>query len=612
MQVFELVGFDKGLQEDGVIFLEPAKSFQLFSNGFVYRQLLQSRLGYSRFGNRLSDKSRVTGIFVNIKANGSQELLATSQKYLYTYNESNNQFDQIPFAGSAGEFGLMSPESYISGTTYPDKDGNNRFVFTGKGMTDIYYYDGTNVKSFTQDNTDYAAPSEGAMTKAIHVKWFGERLNFFAPTIDGTIQLQSIFYSGIRDSSGNGDKFNVTGSGFIAADTFDALRSPIQRGDLMIIAFSDSFWALEKTRDVFNPYFIRQIPSVLGCDADFSVEEWNGEVKAFGRNGLVISDGRQTLRFDNAIPNFVRDRVNPTEIQQTYAGFNRYLGQFMYSYRSNTSQLSSNTQDNVLVYNYEESTWSTYDMRFSCFGSATPGTSLTWNDINSTNRDSWATWNTTQEIWNKIGVTQGIEKMLAGSNEGYVFEMDTDYHDYYGTITDITKASEAVITIADHSFQINDIVYIDNVIGMTEINEQIAVVTAIATNTITVSIDSTEFSTYSAGGYAVKTINFNLHTNLFNPFRAEGRRVFVSHMDFLVDRFSTGFNVEMYSNENFGDFLTTTITPDSTKEEYKQWITVSVNEELDFFSFGITATNYKTQLRIYSIRMYMERGGMKV
>ena len=80
-------------------------------------------------------------------------------------------------------------------------------------MNGIYFYEGVDVKRFTDviDNPDYQAPAAGALTKATRVIWFGERLNFFMPEIASSVQNQSVLFSGIRNSAGNGDKFNVSG-----------------------------------------------------------------------------------------------------------------------------------------------------------------------------------------------------------------------------------------------------------------------------------------------------------------------------------------------------------------------------------------------------------------
>jgi uncharacterized protein (TIGR02217 family) len=72
-------------------------------------------------------------------------------------------------------------------------------------------------------------------------------------------------------------------------------------------------------------------------------------------------------------------------------------------------------------------------------------------------------------------------------------------------ITAITKAASAVVTVgAAHGFVTGDFVYISGVLGMTQINGRALEVTATGATTITVDVDSTDFSTYTSGGTAVK------------------------------------------------------------------------------------------------------------
>lgn len=73
------------------------------------------------------------------------------------------------------------------------------------------------------------------------------------------------------------------------------------------------------------------------------------------------------------------------------------------------------------------------------------------------------------------------------------------------SITGITQASSAVVTVGSHTFAIGESVHISGVVGMTEINGLRGTITATGGTTITVAIDSTAFSTWTSGG--------TVHTN---------------------------------------------------------------------------------------------------
>lgn len=71
-------------------------------------------------------------------------------------------------------------------------------------------------------------------------------------------------------------------------------------------------------------------------------------------------------------------------------------------------------------------------------------------------------------------------------------------------VTGITKAAQAVVTCASHGYAAGDDVFFNNVNGMVEINGLLGRVVAVTTNTYTVNINTTGFSTFTSvtGGIA--------------------------------------------------------------------------------------------------------------
>lgn len=617
MDIYEIAGWKDGVSKEGVNFLEPADSFQNIYNGYIYRQVLQSRQGFRQFSTgRLVNGLRVMGIFENTLPDNTTELLAIDKNFFYKYNTGTNTFDQVPFTSSIPivSFNIISNNEYVSGTSYPTATNTQRFVFTGKGMSDVYFYDGFGVKRFTNlvDNPNYQAFSGGFLSKSTYVIYFGERLNFFAPFINGILQSQAVLYSGIRDTSGNGDKFNVPGSGMLSADTSEFMKGASIRGNTISVNFSRSNWTLEKTRDAFNPYFFRKIPSVIGTDASFSAVSWNDEVKSIGRTGIISTDGRESLRIDNKIPYFTTDSIDPNDIDLTYGGFDRQNAQFMFAYRDNESAIL-NTQDKVLINNYEENTWSIYDQRFSCFGQTDKGQDLVWNDIYEVNDPSWARWDTTEEIWNNIGINAATQKTLAGDNLGFIYEVNVGYDDYFVNISGITQASSAVLTIGNSAFEIGDKVSIQNVLGMTEINYDqqgiYATVTAASLNSITINVDSTDYTAYISGGTVSKVISFYAETIPFNPYRSVGRKCFLSHVEFLLDTNAGHLLVDVYEDEDEDPFKEDVLIQPEGIKKAREWITMTVGQESNFLTFVLRQESPSVQVILTSMRIHCAPGG---
>lgn len=623
MDIYEITGYKSGLALDGVNFLEPVDSFQNIQNGFIYRQLLQSRLGFDYFGvtQPFPDNTRIMGIFEFIQTTGTTLLLVCTKMFLYLYSQTTNSFTQIPMAGSAppGGFGITNNNDYVSGTAYSISQAQqallSRFIFTSRGMSAVYFYDGTNVKVYNNatDNPFYVAPppdsNGGVFTNATYVSFFGQRMNFFCPVYTGITYNQQVLFSGIATTAGGGDNFNTPGSGSISADTYEYMTGAIVAGDYMVLEFNRSTYTLEKTRDAFTPYFIRKIPSVLGTDASFSAVLWNNQTKSVGKTGFLNTDGKQSLRTDNKIPYFTADEIDQVNFDLIYGGFDRINAQYLFSYRSANSQIISVTQDKIISNNYEESTWSVYDMRFSVLGQTDLGTAFSWNQIFEDNDQSWAQWNTTEEIWNQIGQTQSVQKTLAGDNLGFIYNINEDFDDYYIPVSGITNSFPAAITTSTCALLPGDLITFSNCVGMTQINGMTSVILSGSGNNFTVDIDTSLMGVYTEQGTISKPISFYAETIPFNPYRAEGRKVFMSHVEFLVNTTNGGLIVDFYADEQQvpckGNIrLQPLVIPQET-----QWITAIVSQEANFITITMSHQSISAQVIIKSMRIHCKRGG---
>ena len=629
MEVFEITDYRTGMTEEGVNYLLPSESFASVRNGYIYRQVLQSRRGLSLFAPRLADNSRISGIFQYRKPDGSLELLATDANYLYRYNTVTQVFDQIPFSGNNtgyGGFGLTASDAYVSGTSYPTASNGERFVFTSEQMTanasgsGVFFYDGTSVLDYTDagDNIDYVAPTSGALFRAQHVLYFNERLNFISPVVNSVLQEQGILFSGIRASSGNGDKYNVAGSGIILLDTYESIQGAQILGNVMLLTLTDAPWVLEKSADAFNPYNVRKVPSVIGTNGAFSAAQYNAKIESVGVDGISRTDGRQSERFDNKIPYFTKQNIAPDTHTWVYAGYDRQNGQFLYSYADYTTDPT--TQDKVLTHNYEENTWSIYDMRVTAFGYTTVGTNLAWSDIDETNKPEWAAWATTSEIWSKIGITANSGKLLAGDAEGFIYEMNVDTNDYVVDISAITQAGSAVLTVAESAFKVGDQVVVYNVEGMTEINNVDPSstidnytpyeVTAATNTSVTLNVNSTNFTAATPStGQLAKVIEFEARMQPFNPWRSQGVRCYLSMLEVLIDNTAGSCLIDVYVDGETTPIRKDILMRPRDTRKARSWVQMAVNTEADFFNIVIKQKSPTTIYSQTSMRLHAQPGG---
>lgn len=633
MDVYEIVGYQTGVTEQGVNYIQAADAFQSIRNGFIYRQVLQSRQGFGYFAPRLDGETRIFGIFEYVLPDQSRELLAFDQNFLYKYSTGTATFVQIPFGGSMAAytgFNISAKDLYISGTAYPDKDNNGRFVFTGEGITPngagsaVFFYDGTNVLDFTDatDNPDYAVPPQGQLSRATYVVWFNERLNFIVPVLAGIEYSQGTLYSGIRTAGGDGDKFNVPGSGLFQADTSQFITGCSILGQILVHNYDRSAYIMEKTRDAFNPYFGRAVPGPLGTNAKFSATSWNETVRSQGKTGILGTDGRQNLRVDNKIPYFTARDVDQALFNLTYGGFDRLNNQFLWAYKQ--AGTDGDTQDAVLVGNYEENTWSIYDQRFSVFGQTDVGNNLTWDDIDETAGDpSWAQWDTTEDIWDRIGLTASVQKTLAGDDLGFIYELNKDYDDYFTNISAVAVGATTTLTVDATGIKPGDLVSVANVQGMVELNnfdpetnDKLTDLYTVLTSTptsIEINVDSTLFSPYTPNtGTISKVISFEATTIPFNPYRAQGRRCYVSMIECYIERTGGSALVDVYADQQTTPFIQDVLLmPDQdAPQSVGEYIPMTVDQEANFITFVLKQQSPAVQFRMTSMRIHCQPGGL--
>jgi len=629
MQVFEITGFKTGVNESGVTYLQPEDSFQEIRNGFIYRQELQSRMGMGFFTPQLDDASRVLGIFEHALPDGTKKLLAFDSNFLYVYSVGTNTFVQVPFGGSLAAyagFNITNNSDYISGVSYSTKSNAERFVFCGEGISTsafgsaIFFYNGTSVLDYTNiaDNPDYVSSSSGKLVRARGVLYFNERLNFIAPTIVTQLN-QTIIWSGIKNSAGSGDKFNAVGSGAITFSTSEILRSAAILGQSLSMLFSRSTRFLDITTDAFNPYRIRDVPSVLGTDATFSKVKWNDTIDSIGKDGILQIDNSKSLRIDNKIPFFTKDSIDQPNFNSIYGGFDRENAQFWWSYQEDGEK---DTQDKVLVRSYEEESWSVYDLRISVLGYTEIGLDLAWDDIDETGGNpAWERWDTTEDIWNEIGLGDEVKKTLAGNNKGVITEINKGYDDYSTSIQAISQASDAVVSVAYHSFEAKDLVVINSSEGMTEINnfdpetntpETIIPfeVLSVTDTSITLKIDSSNYTAHTPNtGVISKPIAFYAKTIPFNPYRSMGNKFYVSHIEVMIDSINGFLEVDVYEDEQISPFIKGVLLKPSKIDQKREWLTMTINHEANFLTFVLRQLSPSTGVKIPSIRIHGEEGG---
>jgi hypothetical protein len=367
---------------------------------------------------------------------------------------------------------------------------------------------------------------------------------------------------------------------------------------------------------------VREISTALGSDADFATIGYDNIVESLGKLGIIGTDTRQVLRRDDKLPYFTRDEVDPNDIDLTYAGYDIDNSQFMFAYLSNENNETSTTQERVLLHNYEERSFAIYKQRFSCFGNTEVGKELAWNQIDETIDPSWGAWDTTENIWNKIGIESGEKKLLAGDDYGFVYEMNIDYDDQIARIFGITQANPAVLTVDENAYIVGDKVRIENVVGMEEINSDPSpdndsnnyyTITAVDHDAGTITIDKNttkpEFNEYGHGGIVSKVIEFRAKLNEFNPWREEGLQCYLKEVEFLLDTDGGSLRIDIYDNSSDSPWLEDILVLPTSETKNKEFVKLSIENVADFHTIQMRQLSAANQVKIKSIRLLAEPAG---
>jgi len=234
--------------------------------------------------------------------------------------------------------------------------------------------------------------------------------------------------------------------------------------DILVVYFSRSTWRLRFVNNAQNPFVWERVNVELGSDCTGSTIPFDKGLMAIGNRGIVISDGNDTQRFDEKIPDEI------FQIRATNFGFNRIQGIRTFKTRLNFWTIPSvenhvgTFPDKVLVFNYDTKTWAFFDDCFTCFGYFYPSSSgETWAELTQ----PWS--NYSELAWNSGVSSDGFEEVVAGNQQGYVFllEQPTSFNAPSLTISNITAADPAVFTVTDNNLPNGTWIRLSGIIGIT-------------------------------------------------------------------------------------------------------------------------------------------------
>lgn len=382
---------------------------------------------------------------------------------------------------------------------------------------------------------------------ALDVDVYKNRFLVQLPTLvtpDVTVPpAQTIYWSAINsptnlisDVTGNG--------GFLSAPTDDRMQASEFLRDQLIVFFQNSTWTFRFTGSDFAPFRFDKINNSKSTNAPYGTISYDERVTSMGAKGLIACDGVNVQRYDTAIIDQFLD-INQNRFIQCYGLRFDTINQSWMLYPS--AETNATLSDKVLVYNFIENTWATYDLMLSCLGLYFITSDATWASFAPTGSNPLA-WDQAEFTWNSYLLQELSPVLLGGATSGgFVYELDNGDSDERQTAiqeniafgTGITSYSGTLtyFPVVPGTFAPTDVVetFTDNsngtltgsgggtgtinyVTGAWTLTFAVAVVTGIAI-----------FANYTA--IKPVEIDASVTSTRWNPFTAMGQKVQFGYID---------------------------------------------------------------------------------
>ncbi len=393
--------------------------------------------------NGLSDTITVTG------ANTfTLDTISTATFGVYTANG----FALNSFVAVTGQDGIRYYGVLSNGTGWanynPPVDPNNALM----GALLIFPYRGYLVFLSTTEGNE-----QGNNTYTNRARWTQIGTPYYSPPQPVFPNVQGVDINAARD-----DLFGRGGAN--DAPTNEAIVGAAFIRDILVVYFTRSTWRLRFVNNAQNPFVWERVNVELGSDCTGSTIPFDKGLMAIGNRGIVISDGNDTQRFDEKIPDEI------FTIRASNFGFNRVQGIRTFQTKLNFWTIPSDDNpdgtfpDKVLVFNYDTKTWAFFDDCFTCFGYWYPSESgETWAELT----EPWSSYGNLS--WNSGVSSDGFETVVAGNQQGYVFKLEqtSGENDPSLTISAITVANPGVFTSVNNNIPDGTWIKLTGIIGTT-------------------------------------------------------------------------------------------------------------------------------------------------
>lgn len=403
----------------------------------------------------------------------------------------------------------------------------------------------------------------------------GGSWHFFNPNIDGlgsklTTALMLVPFKGRmvalntyeHDSSGNDARYpnrarwcqtgsplqvdawqtDITGKGgFLQAPTNEAITSCEFVKDRLIVFFEKSTWEFVYTNNQVEPFIWQQVNTELGAESTFSTVPFDQVTISVGNVGVHQCNGLNVDRIDQKIPQTVFQIHNGNDGPIRVYGIRDYTAELIYWTFPNFKYAADIFPTQVLVYNYQNQSWSINDDSITCFGYFQPIVDDTWESDDGT-------WEEDDSPWVTASEQAQFRKIIGGNQQGFTFIVYPAENKNASVlqITDVTPGVDTTFKVINHNLHADeDYIQFSNLQGtgsvLTSFNGLIWPVKQVFDeNTFTVQTPNPTSGTYTGGGTIARVSRIDILTKQYNFYLSQARNFSISKIDFQVDRTALG------------------------------------------------------------------------
>ena len=343
----------------------------------------------------------------------------------------------------------------------------------------------------------------------------------------------AFYETGTVDSAGNVGE----DAGFADASTEEQIISAEFIKDRLIVYFERSTWELAFTGNDLVPFQWQKINTELGSEALQSSVPFDKVILTIGQTGVHACNGSNVERIDVKIPDEIFEINDKTAGVERVAGIRDYFVEMVYwTFPASNVSAQLDFPNQVLVYNYANQSWSLNDDCITAFGYYEQQNASTW-------ATSEVTWEESNEMWASGPVDVNFRQVVAGNQQGFTFFImpDISRNSPCMQISQIaTSGSNISLELVNHTLLPGDYIAIENAQGVTGLNGNIYKVQGV-TDPNNVVVGPASFTgAYTGAGTVARVSMLNLISKQYNPYLNKGRNVYLSKIDFGVQKTTAG------------------------------------------------------------------------